>query len=342
MGKHNIVLITGGLGYIGAPTAYALSRMGFRVVVFDSARFCQSIPGIKEVPNPGIGKKENYIFVQGDIRDISALTLVMKKYQPGIVIHFAALTSATESEKQKALYVDTNVRGTKNVLGAMKTSGCNNLIFASSASVYGLVNNGLSEDSVVHPMHTYASTKKEAEQIIQEEAAIRWVILRYFNVVGATKDGLFGEPIRKNPKLIPSALRVGLGLQKKLPIYGNDYPTPDGTAIRDYISLEDVVRSNIDAVRFMQKDNPSNIFNIGIGVGTSNLEAVHVVEKKLGKKIPILLKNKRKEAIISVANIKKAKKMLGWKPQCSSLPKIIDGLVSFQKNFINNRNSVRI
>ncbi|KKT61003.1 MAG: UDP-glucose 4-epimerase [Candidatus Gottesmanbacteria bacterium GW2011_GWA1_44_24b] len=114
MGKHNIVLITGGLGYIGAPTAYALSRMGFRVVVFDSARFCQSIPGIKEVPNPGIGKKENYIFVQGDIRDISALTLVMKKYQPGIVIHFAALTSATESEKQKALYVDTNVRGTKN------------------------------------------------------------------------------------------------------------------------------------------------------------------------------------------------------------------------------------
>jgi UDP-glucose 4-epimerase len=338
MAKSKTVFITGGVGYIGGPTAYALSHEGYRVIVFDSTPL---IPGIGTFLIPGI-KKENCIFIQGDIRKKDELESAMRKYSPDIVIHLAALTSVVDSEKNKEIYKETNVRGTKNVLSAMTLCGCTKIIFASSASVYGLVNKGMSEDSALHPMNVYARTKAEGEKIIQRDKKIRWVILRYFNVVGTTKDGLFGEPIYKNQKLIPSAIRVATGGQKKLAIYGRDYETPDKTAIRDYVSLEDVVRANMKSVSYLLSFPESKkfrfrewkfhqIFNIGSGIGTSNLEVVLAVEKQLGKKIPMLFRKKRNEPVISVAKIERAKRMLGWEPFYSNIPGVINGLISFQK-----------
>jgi len=187
-------------------------------------------------------------------------------------------------------------------------------------------------------MNVYAQTKKEGEQNVQKEKEMQWIILRYSNVVGTTRDGLFGEPMYKNQKLIPSAIRVAIGGQKKLAIYGRDYETPDKTAIRDYISLEDVVSVNMKAVSYLLSFPESKkfrfrewkfhqIFNIGSDIGTSNLEVVLAVEKQLGKKIPLLFRKKRNEPVISVANIEKAKKILHWEPKSSQLSSVIEGIL---------------
>ena len=312
------LFITGGAGYIGAPTVHAFVQSGFRVIVYDT------------VPPPENIKKQ-FIYVKGDIRKKNDLKSAMRTYRPDSVIHLAALKSAIDSEKQKKSYEETNVHGTKNVLAAMNVCGCKKIIFASSASVYGLVNKKLPEASPLHPMNIYAETKVKGETLIQADKNIHWIILRYSNVVGATDDGMFGESIQHNPKLIPSALRAGVSMRKYVMIYGNTYPTPDGTAIRDYVSLRDVVRANVMAVRYLQADNPSVLCNIGSGIGTSNMEVVHAVEKCCKKKIPMLFKKQRKEVSISVANIERAKNIFGWEPESSALSNIINTLIFFQK-----------
>jgi len=320
MERKQTVFITGGVGYIGGPTAYALSQKKYRVTVFD-----------RRMPLKHLWHDQPIFFIKGDVRNKTDVRSALQISQPDIVIHLTALTSASESEKYKDLYVDTNVIGTRNVLDAMKRIKCTKIIFASSASVYGSMNNRLSERVPLKPMNVYAQTKKEGEQSIQKEKEMQWIILRYSNVVGSTRDGLFGETIYKNKKLIPSAIRVAIGGQKKLAIYGRDYETPDKTAIRDYVSLEDVVRANMKAVHYLQVNNSSIICNIGSGIGISNSEVILDVEKQLGKKIPLLFKKQRNEPVISVAKIERAKRMLGWEPYYSNISDIIGGLVSFQK-----------
>jgi len=316
----SVIFITGGAGYIGSATSYRLSKLGYTVVVYDSA----------PVKNNHFFKAP-IISIHGDICDNDRLIQEMKRYKPSVVLHLAAKTSVLESEKQKKLYEETNVKGTKNVLLAMKACGCTKIIFASSASVYGLTNNKLPENTPLPPMNVYAKTKRRGEELIQAERTLNWVIFRYFNVVGATHDGLFGESVKESKKLIPSVLRTGLGVENNLTIYGNSYPTPDGTAIRDYVSLEDVVRANVMAVDHLQEGKPSLLCNIGSGVGIRNLEVVHAVEKQLRKNISIQFKRSRQETITSVANIFAVKNAFGWNPNYSSLPNIIAGLVSFQK-----------
>jgi len=294
------ILITGGLGYIGLPTIYKLFQKGYRIIVFDIASLDMSF--FDEMPIE---------YMNADILNKEKLVLAMRHYHPDIVIHFAAKISVEESEIKKKLYFDTNVTGTKHILEAMKVSGCRKLIFSSSASVYA-------------PRSWYAKTKRQGERLIQKSKGIRYAILRYFNVVGE-------EPILRNTKLIPSAIRVAMGFQKRLCVYGHSYPTIDGTAIRDYISLPDVVDANCKALDYLLRDNGNMICDIGSGIGTSNLEVVLAVGKQFGKEIPIIYKKPRKEAIISVADIEPAKKMLNWAPKYSNISGIINGLISFQK-----------
>jgi len=319
MRQKQTILITGGLGYIGAPTAHALAKKGYQVVVFDIRHSSQDC------------LYENIYYVTGDIRKKEDLKRVFSLYHPYGVIHLAALTSVIDSQKNAKLYKETNVMGTKNVCEVMELFGCHKLLFASSASVYGETNNPVKEDHAIYPTSCYGKTKVKAEEIIGKNRTINSVIVRYFNVVGTTKDGVYGESIRTNPKLIPSVLRVGLDEEKQLIVYGNTYPTPDGSAIRDYVSLEDVVEANIRAIDYFQKNNQSIVCNIGSGVGTSNMDIVHAVEKQCEKKIPIIFQKPRKEIMVSIAHRGYAKNKLGWEPKNSTIPEIIRGLICFQK-----------
>lgn len=295
------VFITGGLGYIGLPTASALFEKGYHVVIFDR-----------------ISPKKHYPFLRicGDIRNSGMLCEEMKRHKPSVVVHLAAVISVSESEKEKKLYFETNVLGTKNVLAAMRKSGCKKLLFASSAAVYDACDRLVTEDYTVRPLSYYGQTKKEAEQLIQKEYGVQSVILRYFNVVG-------DESIKKNSKLIASAVRVAKGLQKKLILYGSDYPTPDGTAIRDYVHIRDVVQANSMAVAYLENKTPSLVANIASGIGVSNLEVVKEVERQFHVRIPIVYRKKRKETVISIADIANAKRFLHWHPTHSSRDTII-------------------
>lgn len=301
--------ITGGCGYIGKPTAYRLSQLGYRVVVYDIA--------------PMRSFSESITYIKGDILDRERLRTAMKTVKPDIVIHLAALTSVSESEHNHALYEAVNVEGTKNILSAMKFVGCKKILFSSSASVYKDSLTPVSEKSAVQPTSYYGKTKELGESAIQKESGICSVILRYFNIVGSTSDGLYGEMLENNSKLIPSAVRVGLGMDKNLKIYGHSYQTKDGTTIRDYVSLEDVVRANILAVAYLTSHRSSLIANIGSGIGISNLEVVKIVETVLKKNILLKIKKPRTETVVSIADIKRARRNLLWGPKSSGIQSIV-------------------
>lgn len=299
------IFITGGLGYIGFPTASALLEKGYRVVVFDRVFLKEKYP---------------FIYIHGDVCDFNVLSRAMIAYKPFVVVHLAAVISVSESEKEKKRYFETNVSGTENVLAAMRTSGCKKLLFASSAAVYDACDKAVTEDYPRRPSSYYGQTKKEAEQLIQKEHGIQSVILRYFNVVG-------DESMKDNSKLIPSAVRVAKGLQKNLILYGCDYPTPDGTAIRDYVRVDNVVRANCMAILYLENKTPSLVANIASGIGVSNLEVVKEVGREFHVCIPIVCRQKRKETVMSVADIAKAKKIFHWAPRSSSLPSIIKSFI---------------
>jgi UDP-glucose-4-epimerase GalE len=308
--NNKTIFITGGAGYIGKPTASRLSQLGYQVIVYDKT--------------PHVVLPSSIIFIEGDILDKPRLFAAMKSVKPDIVIHLAALISVSDSEKNHALYTAVNVQGIKNILSAMQEVGCKKILFSSSAAVYKDSINPVSEENTIQPTSYYGKTKELGEHEIQKEKTIQSVILRYFNIVGSTSDGLFGETLEHNPKLIPSAIRVGLGMDKKLRIYGRSYKTSDGTAIRDYVSLEDVVNVNVQAVRYLISHRSSLVCNIGSGRGSTNLEVVHMVEDVMKKKIPLEIQTPRVETVVSIANIERAKKELGWEPRFSRIQNIIE------------------
>ena len=301
------IFITGGYGYVGFPTVQALLEKGYHVIVFD-----RIVPSEKKQIHHPL-----YTSIQGDVCDYDALIRAMETWKPSFVIHLAAKVSVSESEHQKKLYEKVNVDGTKYVLRAMHENGCTKIMFSSSAAVYDVCNTSIAEHHTLRPSSYYGETKKEAEMVIQKEKNIQSVILRYFNVVGK-------ESIEKNPKLIPSALRVVKELQKELILYGHDYPTPDGTAIRDYIHIDDVVAANCASIAYLKHSNDSLVCNIGSGIGVSNDSVVREVERLCDTHIPVVYTEKRKEAVVSIANIEKAKALLRWEPHYSSLSSIIN------------------
>jgi len=315
---HHTILITGGSGYIGRPTAHRLAGLGYRVVVIDTREF-HHIPGF------------DIESIKGDIRNLSQIKKVFQRYHPDLVIHFAALTSVSESEKKKKKYQETNIHGLEHILSSMTDAGCRKILFSSSSAVYRDSFTPVKEDALLSPLSFYGQTKLEGERLIQDSETIQYGILRYFNVVGTTAGGEFGEALDHNAKLIPSVLSVALGIRKKAVIYGTRYATPDGTAIRDYVALEDVVRANVLAVEHSQMDSSSFVCNIGTGRGMSNRDIVHAIEKHVKKRIPCIYRKARKEPVVSLADYAKAASILGWKPVCSDISSIVSSLVFFQK-----------
>jgi len=320
------ILVTGGAGYIGSHTLLALLQAGHQVVVLDN--FCNSsFESLKRVSKI-FGQEP--IFIEGDVRDSTLLKRLFMEHSIGSVLHFAGLKAVGESVKQPLVYFSNNVNGSQVLLQAMANAGIFNFVFSSSATVYGEPKQmPISETCPVdHPRSPYGRSKLMVEDMLRDLAASepRWriAILRYFNPVGAHESGLIGEYPKGIPNnLVPYIAQVASGKLPELAIFGNDYPTADGTGIRDYIHVVDLAEGHLRALDALQTRIGANVWNLGTGQCYSVLEIVHAFELASGKKIPYRIFPRRPGDIaICYANPAKAEQELKWKA-LRSLPEMM-------------------
>jgi UDP-glucose 4-epimerase len=328
------ILVTGGLGFIGSHTVVELQNEGFEVVAIDnlSNSSIEVLDGIEKIA----GKKP--IFENIDLREKSAVQNFFKKHQDiSGVIHFAASKAVGESVENPLLYYENNINSLVYLLQELAKLPQANFIFSSSCTVYGQAEKmPITEDASVQPANSpYGNTKQIGEEIINDVAKvtnINAVLLRYFNPIGAHSSAEIGElPIGVPQNLVPFITQTAYGLRKELSVYGNDYPTPDGTCIRDYIHVVDLAKAHVVALqRLLNKQNLEKVetFNLGTGKGSSVLEVITAFEKVSGKKLPYKIVGRREGDVISAyANTDKANKVLGWKAAFS----LEDGLASAWK-----------
>ncbi|OCL91212.1 UDP-glucose 4-epimerase GalE [Aliarcobacter thereius] len=314
-----MILITGGAGYIASHTLIELKKANFDFVVYDnfSNSSKEALKRVKKITGTKVK------FIKGDIRDKKALRKVFKKYKIDSVIHFAGLKAVGESVEKPLKYYDNNVLGTIKLLEVMKEFDCKKIVFSSSATVYGNpttcpIDESFSIGATTNP---YGTSKYMIERILEDlyisDNSFKPVILRYFNPVGAHESGLIGE----NPNGIPNNLmpyisQVAVGKLESLSVFGNDYPTSDGTGVRDYIHVVDLANAHVKAIIYLNSNNylfENSKLNIGTGVGYSVLDMVKAFEKASGKKISYKIVDRRAGDIASCyANPKKAKDILNW------------------------------
>ena len=314
------ILVTGGLGFIGSHTVVELQNEGFEVVVIDnlSNSTLSVLDGIEKIT----GKKP--IFEEIDLRDKKSVQDFFKKHNNlDGVIHFAASKAVGESVANPLLYYENNINTLVYVLQELQQIQNAKFIFSSSCTVYGQAETmPITEKASIQPaISPYGNTKQIGEEIITEVCAvtdINAVLLRYFNPIGAHESVEIGElPIGIPQNLVPFITQTGIGLRSELSVYGNDYPTPDGTCIRDYIHVVDLAKAHVIALqRLINKNNISNVetFNLGTGTGSSVLDVIYAFEKVSGKKLPYKIVDRREGDVISAyANTDKANNILGWK-----------------------------
>ncbi|RTZ02714.1 UDP-glucose 4-epimerase GalE [Flavobacterium bomense] len=316
------IVVTGGLGFIGSHTVVELQNEGFEVVVVDnlSNTSLSVLDGIQNIT----GKVP--AFEKLDLREKEKVQNFFKRH-PDIsgVIHFAASKAVGESVENPLLYYENNINTLVYVLQELQLKPEANFIFSSSCTVYGQAETmPITENaSIQTAMSPYGNTKQIGEEIITDTAKvtnINAILLRYFNPIGAHPSTEIGElPIGVPQNLVPFITQTGFGLRKELSVYGDDYPTPDGTAVRDYIHVVDLAKAHVIALqRLLNKKNTAKVetFNLGTGTGSSVLEVIHTFEKVSGKKLPYKIVGRREGDITSAyANTDKANTILGWKAQ---------------------------
>ena len=310
------ILVTGGAGYIGSHTCVELLNSGYDVTVIDN--LCNANPKSLERVEAITGKKVK--FYEGDVRDEALLRKIFGENEISAVIHFAGLKAVGESVAQPWRYYDNNLNTTLVLTKVMADVGCKKIIFSSSATVYSGDNEmPLRETSRTgNCTNPYGWTKYMTEQILSGMAFAdkEWsvVLLRYFNPIGAHESGMIGEDPRGIPNnLMPYITQVAVGKLKKLGVFGNDYPTPDGTGVRDYIHVVDLALGHVKAVEKLEKDQGLFIYNLGTGIGYSVLDVVKAFEKANGVEIPYEIKPRRDGDIATCyCDPSKAKRELGW------------------------------
>jgi UDP-glucose 4-epimerase len=310
-----MILVTGGAGYIGSHACVELLNAGEQVVVFDN--FCNSNPEALQRVQKICGK--SLAVVEGDIRDQDAIEAVLSKYGCTAVMHFAGLKSVQDSVARPLEYYDYNVLGSHRLLRALQNAGVNKLIFSSSATVYGTPQFlPYTEDHPLNAVNPYGRTKLVIEDMLRDlyASAPNWSIgiLRYFNPVGAHESGLIGEDPKGVPNnLVPFVAQVAIGRRERLNVWGNDYDTPDGTGVRDYIHVMDLAAGHVAALRLLDAPKCFAV-NLGTGAGSSVLEVVTAFEKASGTRIPYEFKPRRPGDIDSYyAATALASEFLGWK-----------------------------
>lgn len=303
------ILICGGAGYIGSHAVRALRAQGRDVVVLDNLRtgHRQSLPA--DVP-----------FVEGDMRDPALLDDVFTRHAVDGVLHFAASSLVGESMQLPLLYFSNNVHGMQVLLEAMVRHGVERIVFSSSAAVYGEPDSvPITEDAPLRPGNPYGESKRIMESMMRWAAAahgLRYVSLRYFNVGGAAADGSIGEDHRPESHLIPLILQVPLGRRPHITIFGEDYDTPDGTCIRDYVGVEDLIAAHTLALEHLEAGGRSTVFNLGSEQGFSVREMVEAARRVTGHPLPVVMGERRAgDPARLVASSCKVREVLGWQPR---------------------------
>ena len=310
------ILVVGGAGYIGSHTVKGLLQGGYDVVTFD---------------NFSTGKRKLITggeIIAGDLMDKPSIAQVFQENDIGAVLHFASLIQVGESYINPQKYYSHNLISSMNLLEAMLAAGVKNFIFSSSAAVYGLPDEiPIPESHPVRPINPYGQTKYFVEVILQDFRRaydFNFVSLRYFNAAGADPDGRTGEMHEPETHLIPNILLTLLGQKKELQVYGADFPTPDGTAIRDYIHVTDLAQAHILALKLLLASPQSLFINLGANKGFSVYEIIQKAEEVTGKKVPYSLKGRRKgDPPVLLSSNQKAKEILGWQLQHSDIEAII-------------------
>lgn len=320
------ILVTGGAGYIGSVTTSLLLREGFDVVVYDnlSTGFREAIPAGAD-------------FVFGDVRDQELLKRVMKDRKIQAVIHFAAKLIVPESVEKPLDYYETNLLGGLNVIHACLATGVDQMIFSSTAAVYGSpAHVPVTEEAVPDPLNPYGASKLMMERILADVAhggKLRSVTLRYFNVAGATMDLKIGQRTKKATHLVKVAAEVASGKRPTLEIYGDDYPTPDGTGVRDYIHVTDLAQAHVLALQYLQNGGRTEVFNCGYGHGTSVREVIEAMGRVIDRPLPVEIRSRRAgDASAIVADGSKIRQRLGWMPEIDDLERICRTAYEFEKN----------
>ena len=316
------ILVTGGAGYIGSHTVLELLKAGFDVVVFDnfSNSSSESLDRVREIVGFNEGLNDKLCVVQGDVTDKQSLERLFSEFTFEVVIHFAGLKAVGESSEQPLRYYQNNVVGSIALLEVMNAAGVFNLVFSSSATVYGDI--GIVPVSEISPIgmltNPYGRSKLIVEEMLQDIAKSNpsWsvAILRYFNPVGAHESGLIGEDPHGMPNnLVPYINQVAMGITDFLLVYGDDYQTRDGTGVRDYIHVSDLARGHLAAMKWMARNNGVGTWNLGTGKGYSVLEVVAAFEKSSGKQVPYKIAPRRKGDVAECfADPAKAASELGW------------------------------
>lgn len=320
------VLVTGGAGYIGSHCVKYLLDAHHDVAVVDSL-----VKGHKEALDLSLVK-----FYEGDIADCALLDRVFTENKIDCVMHFAAFSLVGESMKQPYEYYKNNVGATLNLLERMVAHGVGKIVFSSTAATYGMPRSiPITEDDEQNPINTYGETKLAIEKMMKwfgTAYGLNYVSLRYFNVAGAYASGLIGEDHRPETHLIPIILSVTNGQREKLDIYGDDYNTPDGTNIRDYIHIEDLISAHIKAYEYMRDGGESGAFNLGCGGGFSNLQVLEAARRVTGHPIPASVAPRRAgDPDILIASSEKAERILGWKRVHNDIEDIISAAWNWHK-----------
>lgn len=312
------VLVTGGAGYIGSHTVLSLLEEGHEVVVFDNLSN-SSFEGLRRVQELS-GKA--VIFHEGDLLDRDAIGNVLARAGIEAVIHFAGLKAVGESVEKPLMYYTNNVVGTLNLLQSMEDVGVHKLVFSSSATVYGAsVEVPLAESVPMNATNPYGRTKEQIEDILSDisDADPRWsvALLRYFNPAGAHESGLIGEDPRGTPNnLLPFVAQVAVGRREEVLVFGEDYPTADGTGVRDYIHVMDLAAGHLAALKFLENRTGKYRWNLGTGRGSSVLDVVRAFSAAAGRDIPYKIAPRRPgDAAESYANVSAANSDLSWRAQ---------------------------
>ncbi len=323
------ILVLGGAGYIGSHTVYELIDRGEDVVIVDNLE-----TGYIEAVHPKAR------FYQGDIRDREFVDSVFDKENIDAVIHFAANSLVGESMEDPLKYYDNNVNGTKVLLQSMVAHKIDKIVFSSTAATYGEPERvPIVETDRTAPTNTYGETKLSMEKLFywtEQAHGLRYVSLRYFNACGAHKSGQIGEAHKPETHLIPLILQVPNKQRDAIKIFGEDYHTKDGTCVRDYIHVTDLAQAHILAVEYLAKGNPSNIFNLGNGIGFTVKEVIETARKVTSDPIKAEVSPRRAgDPAVLIASSEKAKSVLGWKPEHADLEEIIESAWNWHKNHPN-------
>jgi UDP-glucose 4-epimerase len=311
------VLVLGGAGYIGSHAVYQLIDQKFDVIIIDNLQ-----TGNRKAIHP------DATFYEGDIRDIEFMRTVFEKESIDAVVHFAANSLVGESMEKPLEYFDNNVYGTQVLLEVMKEFGVKKIVFSSTAATYGEPDTiPITEDVKTNPTNAYGETKLAMEKMMKwcdQAYGIQYVSLRYFNVAGARETGEIGEDHRPETHLVPIILEVALGKRPHITVFGEDYDTPDGSCIRDYVHVEDLINAHLLALTYLNNGGKSDIFNLGSNQGFSVKEMIDAARKVTGKEIPEKIGERRAgDPSTLVASSEKASSVLGWKPTRTSVEKII-------------------